>query len=424
MNLYKENLFFLLLLRNLFLTFIFSLILFIFQSGCGDASRFNPNMTYIVNRDDFTVTVEENGILEAKKNITITVPPSLFLNEITYLIPEGSRVKIGDVVAIFQDVQLEIEYEKSKNDLEITKAEKSQKETQHKTEKAVLESQLKTYEVSESAAKLRLANLQFISPIRQEIEKLEVEKSEMEAGKFRQKLKDLEKIQTEERKYAEMKIKQAEIKFKNYAALREQSVQKSPIDGIVAYQTYWDGRKVQVGDILYRGSPILKIPDLSIMQVNMQINENNAFKIKQGQRAVITVSSAGNYCFNGKVFKVDKVARPITSSSKIKKVSVIVEIDSTNIGLMSGLTAECKIIVEEFKNALMIPKECVFEQDSLKIVYIYDNGRFEPRAIELSQQGDNFVAVKDGLKEGDRLALYEPSGSYVKTLRNLNKKAQ
>jgi RND family efflux transporter MFP subunit len=377
-----------------------------------------------VNRDDFTVTVEENGILEAKKNITITVPPSLFLNEITYLIPEGSRVKIGDVVAIFQDVQLEMEYEKAKNDLEITKAEKSQKETQHKTEKAVLESQLKTYEVSESSAKLRLANLQFISPIRQEIEKLEVEKSEMEAGKFRQKLKDLEIIQTEERKYAEMKIKQAEIKFKNYAALREQSVQKSPIDGIVAYQTYWDGRKVQVGDILYRGSPILKIPDLSIMQVNMQINENNAFKIKQGQRAVITVSSAGNYCFNGKVFKVDKVARPITSSSKIKKVSVIVEIDSTNIGLMSGLTAECKIIVEEFKNALMIPKECVFEQDTLKIVYVYDNGRFEPRAIELSQQGDNFFAVKDGLKEGDRLALYEPPDSYLKTRENLNKKAQ
>lgn len=346
-------------------------------------------------------------------------------NEITYLIPEGSNVKMVDVVAVFGNAELEMEYEKAKNDLEIIKAEKSQKETEHKTEKAVLLSQLKTYEVSESSSKLRLANLQFISPVRQEIEKLEVLKSELEAGKIRQKLKDLEIIQAEERKYAEMKINQVVIKLKNYERLMEQLIQKSPADGIIAYEMSLDGtRKVQVGDVLWRGYPILKIPDLSIMQVNMQINENNAFKIRQVQRAIITVSSAGNYCFSGKVSKVDKVARPIASGSKIKKVSVTVEIDSTNIGLMPGLTAECKIIVEEFKNALMIPKECVFEQDTLKIVYVYDNGRFEETAIELSQQGDNFIAVKSGIKEGDRLALYNPLDSFVKTPENLNIKSQ
>lgn len=67
MKLYKKNLFFLLSLKILYPAFIFPFILFIFQSGCGDARRFNPNMTYTVNRGDFTVTVEENGILEAKR---------------------------------------------------------------------------------------------------------------------------------------------------------------------------------------------------------------------------------------------------------------------------------------------------------------------------------------------------------------------
>ena len=52
--------------------------------------------------------------------------------------------------------------------------------------------------------------------------------------------------------------------------------------------------------------------------------------------------------------------------------------------------------------------------NSIKIVYIRDGGRFKPRPVELSHQGDDFVTIQNGLAGGEKLALREPGSSFIK----------
>lgn len=384
---------------------------------CG-SSKSNKKLTVIVNDQNFSITVDEEGILEATNNTSISPPQTLSSYvEISYIIPEGSEIKEGDIVATLKDSRLETEYENAKNELEIAKAELKKKETQLIDERSKLESQLKINETSVAAKKLQLVGLEFVAPTKQEIEKLQVQKYEMEAEKLKRKLSALENIQKEELKYMEMKIVQAQSKFDRYKLMKEQMTLKSTANGIVTYAINRRTRKkVQLGDMVYRRYPIIKIPDLSKMQVRMQVNETDVQKLKEGQNAVIKVSSLGDFELSGKVSTVDKVAKPVLINyrkSRVKKVDVVVEIDSTEIELVPGLTAECSVLIEEYQNALVVPRECVFEKDSIKMVYMSTGEKFLEKPVELSYQSNDFVIIKEGIKTGAELALLKPGSSLL-----------
>ena len=415
-----------------FLFIIFSLLLFTFQFGCDSSSRSNPELTYTVKRGDFSITLKGTGILEAKNSININAPQFRDNYKITYMIPEGSKVKKGDVVATFKSNLLENEYKNVKNELDIAIAEREQKDEQLKAEMSKLESQLKSYEASLSTAKLRLVKIEFVAPKKQEIEKLEIEKAELQAEKLKRKLASLKNVHKEERRYMEMKVKQAENKFKRSQLLMDQLIQKAPVDGIVSYWVFWwSGTKIKVGDNRLWGDPIMEIPDISIMQVNMKVGETEAQKIKSGQKAVVTVSSTGDFRLSGKVSRIDKIAKAIKikdglryKDSKIKKVGVFVEIDSNSVNLTPGLTAECSIVIEEFKDVLAVPHECIFEKDSVKVVYVREGKQYDLRPVELDYQDEDFIFVKNGLNSGEKLALAKPPSSLIIIPDSIKEKRQ
>ncbi len=384
-----------------------------FLFSCSQKS--DPIITYTVSNKDFIVTITAEGILEAKKNRVIAAPQTLDRRStLSYLIPEGSRVKKGALIAEFTNTRLETELSKAKNEVEIAVAEAQQKESELNARWLRLESKLKSADASLAAEKLNLANLEFIAPTKREISKLNIKKSEIEAEKTKQKLASLENIQKEEQKYMQLKIKQAEIKLNDNQRLMGLLTIKSPQDGIVTYETNRQTeRKFQIGDLLYTGWPFIKIPDLSVMQVNLSIDEIDAQKLKKGQKAVIDISSADVLQIPGKVSKVDKVAKPIKRGSKVKKVNVIVELDSTQAAILPGLTAGCLINIEEIKEAVMIPQECMFEKDSIKVVYVFKNDKFSVQPVEPVHNNTNFMAIKSGLSGGEKLALREPSGSLL-----------
>ena len=170
-----------------------------FLFSCSQKS--DPIITYTVSNEDFKVTITAEGMLEAKKNRVIAAPQTLDRRStLSYLIPEGSRVKKGALIAEFTNTRLETELSKAKNEVEIAEAEAQQKESELKARRLLLESQLKSADASLAAEKLKLANLEFIAPTKREISKLNIKKSGMEAEKTKRKLASLGKIQKEEQK--------------------------------------------------------------------------------------------------------------------------------------------------------------------------------------------------------------------------------
>ena len=390
-------------------------VLFLSILACGSKDSIDSTLTYSINRSTFDITVTGKGELEAKKSYAVSTPNlRRVAPTISYLVPEGTKVKKGDIVVELEAEKIQNDYLNALDEVEIARAEAQKRDAELNLEKLLLESQIQSTEASLAISKLQLTKLEFEPGRVKEIRRLEIARDEVEAAKNRKKLVSLAEIQKEERIRLQLLIDQAESKLERAKKYLSQLLLKAPVDGYVVYERNWStGNKVQEGEGVYPSMPIVKVPDLSVMQLNLKLGETDAQKLSKGNQAIVTVPTIDGATFTGKVSRIDKIAKPIKRNSKVKKVEVIVEIDSTTIQLVPGITAEGRIIVENVQDAFVIPKECVFDKDSLKIVFVRNKNHFVPQVVSISRQDDDFFVIKEGLKEGDQCALREPSSSLV-----------
>ncbi|MFQ5605342.1 MAG: efflux RND transporter periplasmic adaptor subunit [bacterium] len=389
--------------------------------ACGLSDDHPQVLTYPAGRGDFELAITAEGVIEATKTHTIVTPQLRWTSpQIAWLPPEGAAVKKGDVIAELEAGEIERIYLNALDEVEIARAEAQKVEAELNLQRVQLQSQLKNTQAALEVSKLQLAKLTFEPAKIQEIRKLEISRDEIETQKIQNKLTAIQDIQKAERARLQLKIKQAENKLEQSRFLLNQLQLKAPVDGFVLYAESWfSGEKIAVGNQLFPGMPIIEIPDLSKMQVKMFVSETEAQRLQKDQKAVISVANLPDLTFTGKVTKVDKMAKPIKRRSKVKKVEVLVEIDSSLADLAPGLTAECRITTTKLKDVITLPLECLFQKDSLKVVYVLDKSHYVPCPVTVQYYGNDFVAVQGDLKGGEKCALQEPRSATVRWPANL-----
>lgn len=400
--------------RSFFSAFLFSLI--VFYSGCSSDNSPPSTLTCKAVRRNFAITVEIEGVLEAQKSYVLVAPRIWpYRPEISYLALEGSYVKKGDVVVSFAEDKFKADYENALRDLEIARSELIRTEAEQRSQLAQLQAQIESAEASAASARLQLSRLEFIAARDREIKKLEITISETEAAKSRKKLTALEAVQKEERTQKLLEVKQWESRANTSLRNIEQLTLRVPADGYVVYQTNeLTDEKVKAGDALYPGMAVVSIPGMDSLQVKLQLRETEVRELKEGQPATITVPSLGDLQLGGHLKRVSKMAQRVRRSSQVKSVEASVVVDSIVEGLVPGLTSVCSIKIGEIADAVVIPLDCVFEKDSLHIVYIRDQGYFKPCRVELGPGNSDFSVVVSGLQGGEELSLKEPPQSLLK----------
>jgi len=401
------------LLMACFFLIIFYLFIMLTMNSCTVSGNQGSEITFTPQKGSFSYTVEGTGELIAKKTHNITSPTIWEPMQISWLIKEGTWVKTNDIVAQIESQVIETAYLSACDQLEIARAEAIKRDSELLLEKLLLESQLKSLEATVAASRLRLVDLQFEPPRKQEIERLNIEKDEIELRKIKNKLAALESIQKEERAHYQLKIKQEISKRDQAKQNLEQLTLKAPVDGFVVYAKTWWGYKITEGDQVWAAQPVVEIPDLSVMQVKLLLGETEAQKCKEGQAATVTIPSLKDLKVSGKVFRVGRMAKPVNRESKIKKVEVIIELDSTDTVLVPGISSKGTIITNEIDDVYAIPYECMYEKDSIKIVYKQNDDMFEACPIAIENQGEDFIIIKGDLHEGVQLALNEPSEKQI-----------
>lgn len=382
--------------------------------GCSSTGSPDAYLSVTTARRAYTVTLDIEGELEAKVAHTLVTPQVRAQPTVATLIKEGASVKKGDVVVVFEVDQLVIDHRNALDEVEIARAEARQTEANMKLQRLMLESEMHRMEAAVATARLQLPRLEFAAPRMRKIEELEMKKSELEAAKIQRKLASLDGIEKEELEHLRLKISQAETKLRHTRMFLDKLTLIAPVNGMVMRTTNWaTGDKIQEGDTVWGGMPVVKIPDMSVMQVKALVGETDAQRLKTGQRVTITVPSADNLQVPGAVASIARVAKPVKRNSRVKKVDVIVAIDSTHVAMVPGLTAVCRIVIEEIPDALVVPLECVFDQDSLKVVYTRDGGVFVQHKVTVAQQGNDFAIITDGIGEGEILALRKPGAALI-----------
>jgi RND family efflux transporter MFP subunit len=206
---------------------------------------------------------------------------------------------------------------------------------------------------------------------------------------------------------------------------------KAPVPGQVVYSSsmmnQWERRNnpIEIGAEIRERQKIISIPDASEMKVEIKIHETWVDKVQPGQQAKITISAFPDKTFTGKVLKKAPLADPEEwLNPDLKVYSTDVSIDGTYDFLKTGMTAKVEIIIEELKNVISIPIQAVVNRNGKKVCYVMGSKEPKQREVDTGLFNDNFVEIKSGLAEGEKVLLNPPRVSESKATGEKEKKTE
>lgn len=366
-----------------------------------------------VKRGPFAVTVNTSGELRARQFVQITAPAGAqqagaWQMRIQSIVPEGTIVKQGDVVAELDRSTLANKHDEVR--LALQKAEAQY-------EQALLDSTLTLSTARENIRTMELAL---------EEKRLAKEQAVFEAPTVRRQAEidheRAERALAQARSDYETKIEQARAKMREVGADRQRqrnllkAVQdvmtgftiRAPAPGMVIYVKEWNGRKRTAGSQVSAWEPsVATLPDLTQMESVTYVNEIDVRKLAIGQPVVITLDADPTKRLTGTVTSVANVGeqRP-NADAKVFEVKVIVqEADTT---LRPGMTTGNAIETLKIATALFVPLEAVSSAGGVPFVYRQDGGGVAKQEVITGPMNDDEVVIVRGLEENDRVLLTAP----------------
>jgi HlyD family secretion protein len=213
-----------------------------------------------------------------------------------------------------------------------------------------------------------------------------------------------------------------ELELKKRENLEEQlasCVITAKLPGLVAYggandnyytSRYYDG--ISSGATLKNGQPIITIPDMSKLGVEVNIHESHIKKIELGQKVYITAESVPDKTLVGRISKV--AVLPDSNASRynpsLKVYPATVEIEGTHDFLKPGMSAKVEIIVNELEDVTYVPVQAVFAENSEHFVFLKTLSGYKRQTVRVGASNNDFIELQEGVEVGDRVFLKMPDG--------------
>lgn len=215
----------------------------------------------------------------------------------------------------------------------------------------------------------------------------------------------------------------------------------APMDGIVSKLNVEKGERV-VGTAQMSGTEMLRIANLSNMEVRVEVNENDIVKVKLGDTASIEVDAYSNRAFQGVVTSIANSPagqNAIVSTDQVTNFEVririlrasyqdlLVGINSKMSPFRPGMSASVDIRTRRASRVKSIPIGAVVARadttqpasslSSFKeYVFVADSGKAKMLEVETGIQDLQFIEIKAGLGNHNQV-ISGPYSLISKTLK-------
>ncbi|MBK9625552.1 MAG: efflux RND transporter periplasmic adaptor subunit [Rhodocyclaceae bacterium] len=170
---------------------------------------------------------------------------------------------------------------------------------------------------------------------------------------------------------------------------------RSPVSGIVSEKKAVQGIRFMPGETLYQ------ITDLSTVWVLADVFEQDIGQVKVGTSATVKINA-----YPGKDFKGSIAYIYPTLTAETRTVPVRLELANPGALLKPGMFAEIELAVGANTKVITVPTSAVIDSGTRRIVLIQvGEGRFEPREVKLGARTDTYVAITQGVTEGELVVV-------------------
>jgi HlyD family secretion protein len=180
-------------------------------------------------------------------------------------------------------------------------------------------------------------------------------------------------------------------------------VLRAPGPGIVVIRDHpWEGRKLQVGDLVWVGFPIAMLPDLTSLQVKASLADVDDGKIARSMPVTVTLDGFPGLSFRGRIASISAVAQESGRTSLRRAFDVVVTLDDLDAARMRpGLSARVVVHRGIQKNVLLAPRTAIDFSGRKPRLHLVDG---EEKEIVLGHCNAQDCVVVSGAGENARLA--------------------
>ncbi|MBC7843368.1 MAG: efflux RND transporter periplasmic adaptor subunit [Gemmatimonadaceae bacterium] len=377
------------------------------------ASAVESSLTAQVKFGVFKVQVTTTGELRARKFVEMQGPAAaqsvqVYQTKISTMVPEGSVVKAGDVVAELDLGPIASKLNDVALNLQKAQAEFTRAQLDSALELAQAREDSRTAEYTLEEKKIALEQARYEAPTVKRQAEIDFEKATRALAQSKRNLAT--KTKQAEAKMASVgaDLARQQNQLKNIQEVQASFTIKAPSAGMVIYVREWNGRKKGVGSTWSPWDPtVATLPDLAQMESDTYVNEVDVRKLAVGQAVDVSLDADATKRLSGTVTHVANVGeQKPNQDSKVFEVKIaITKADTT---LRPGMTTANSILTAAIPNALSIPLEALVNTGGLSYVYKKDGRRVVKQQIETGQANDVEIIVRRGLAKDDVVMLSVP----------------
>ncbi len=288
--------------------------------------------------------VRLTGILEALHSSKILVPQIWGQGgpmTLTKLIPNGTRVKAGDLVAVFDATQQLDQARDAQAKFDDLGHQVEQKRAQNRADSEKRTADLRQAEADFAKAEIELQKGPVLSDIDRQKNQVRLENAKTHVESLKKSTASHEKSDLASLHILELQRDRQKVMLERTQANMAKLELHTPLAGMVAHQNLYRNNSMghaQEGDQLYRGQPILSIFDPSEMLVRCAVGEPDGAALTPGARATVFFDAYPDLTLEAHF----EFASPVASSalgSPIKSFSAVFKLDKTAPQLMPDLSA-------------------------------------------------------------------------------------
>lgn len=378
-------------------------------AGCGDTTR-SGRATEVVAQAPVEFWVRAEGELKAAKATPLRVPGSNWARrQLVWVLPDGSPVKAGDMVARFEAPQSKLQLDKALIDLQRNALARAGKETELDVGLGRVDVELAQAESALTIAR-RYARADFDAIARNTI--LDAVQDEKFLGEKTGVLR-WRQDQSSQRGEAELNVlgvqrgsleADVETKRGDLSALEL----RAPHDGIFMLVQGWSGEPPRVGEQLWANGEFATLPDVETLEVELRLPQQEAQGLALGQEVELAPLGHPAQLTTGEITWIASAPRAISRQNPARFVSAKASVPAAaarEYAWVPGQAFTARVILLAADKAITVPNVALSGNGDRAEVNVIEDGEATARPVVVGIRGPSRTQIIEGLAAGERVLL-------------------
>ncbi len=355
-------------------------------------------------RGDLVERVLLTGELVAEDAVSLVAPNvNIWPLVLRWLAEDGAEVTAGDRVVEFDNSQLT-------SNIEEMRVRRISAATELVSMQARIagEAEQAAFELEQSRGRLEKAQLEaeaarLMAPVEHQRRVLDLRRAELEHEKAEQKLESTRESHRAEIKIQRIALDKAEAEVARAESGIEKLMLRASRDGILIVEEDLDeGRGYQVGDSVWPGATVARLPDLRTLLVEARVFDVDDGRVVAGMPVRAFLDAFPEEVFAGTVREISQVARDSGRISQRRFFLARVDLESIDPERMRpGMSVKVEIETVH-EDVLMVPRASLDWDAEGARVRLADGGW---QTVDLGPCNADACAIVDGLAESTALSL-------------------